>query len=66
MPTTFGIHASKLVVRPAVNIQSFLVGRMLQNEQSDILRNTYPLHLLLEFDLGILRKYSDCIKKEDK
>ena len=38
----------------------------LQNEQSDILRNTYPLHILLEFDLGILRKYSDCIKKEDK
>ena len=66
MPTTFGIHASKLVVRPAVNVHSFLVSRMLQTEQSDILRNTYPLHILLEFDLGILRKYSDCIKKEDK
>ena len=39
---------------------------MLQSEQSDILHNTYPLHILLAFDLGILRKYSECIKKEDK
>ena len=60
------IHASKLVVRPTVNINSFLVSRMLQSEQSDILHNTYPLHILLDFDLSILRKYSDCIKKEDK
>ena len=39
---------------------------MLQSEQSDILHNCYPLHILLEFDLGILRKYSEYIKKEDK
>ena len=39
---------------------------MLQSEQSDILHNTYPLHIFLEFDLSILRKYSECIKKEDK
>ena len=39
---------------------------MLQSEQSDILHKTYPLHILLEFDLGILRKSSECIKKEDK
>ena len=59
-------HASKLVVRPTVNINSFLASRMLQSKQSGILHNTYPLHILLEFDLGILRKYSECIKKEDK
>ena len=58
----FGIHASKLVVRPTVNINSFLGSRKLQCEQSDILHKTYPLHILLEFDLGILRKYSECIK----
>ena len=52
VPTTFGIHASKLVVRSTVNINSFLVSRMLQSEQSDILRKTYPLHILLEFDLN--------------
>ena len=39
---------------------------MLQSEQSDILHNCYPLHILLEFDLGIVRKYSEYIKKEDK
>ena len=61
VPTTFGIHASKLVVKLTVNINSFLVSRMLQSEQSDILHNTYPLHIF--FDLGILRKYSECIKK---
>ena len=66
VPTTFSIHASKLVVRPTVNFNSFLVSRMLQSEQSDILHNTYPLHILLEVDLGILREYSECIKKEDK
>ena len=48
------------------NINSFLVSRMLQSEQFDILHNTYPLHILIELDLGILRKYSECIKKEDK
>ena len=53
-------------VRPTVNINSFLVSRMLQSEQSDILHKTYSLHILSEFDLGILRKYSECIKKEDK
>ena len=63
VPTTFGIHASKLVVRPTVNINSFLVSRILQSEQSDILHSTYPLHILLEIDLGILRKYSEYIKK---
>ena len=46
VPTTFGIHASKLVVRPTVNINSFLVSRMLQSEQPDILHNTYHLHIL--------------------
>ena len=46
--------------------QLILVSRMLQSEQSDILHNCYPLHILLEFDLGILRKYSEYIKKEDK
>ena len=64
-PTTFGLHASKLVVSPTVNINSFLVSRMLQSEQSDILHNIYPLHIPLEFDLGILRKYCEFIKKED-
>ena len=34
---------------------------MLQSEQSDILHNCYPLHILLEFDLGFLRKYSEYI-----
>ena len=66
VPTTFGIHASKLVVRPTVNINSFLVSRMLQSEQSDILHNSYPLHILLEFELSILHKYSECKKKGDK
>ena len=56
---SFGIHASKLVVRPTVNTNSFLVSRMIQSKQSGILHNTYPLHILLEFDLSILRKYSD-------
>ena len=62
----FRKHASKMVVRPTVNINLFLVSRMLQSKQSGILHSTSPLHILLEFDLGILRKYSECIKKEDK
>ena len=49
-----------------MTLNSFLVSRILESEQSDILLKTYPLHILLEFDFGIFRKYSVCIKKINK
>ena len=39
------VRQTKLLVRPILNINSFLVSRMLQSEQSDILHKTYHLYI---------------------